>query len=85
MDNGDYPPAQNAPMNGGVSSEAKRCAWCGALNPPDAVRCGTCDAAFPTLAGEIALQQAAAIRRRELESRIAEDERRSRRRRFLLG
>ena len=84
MDNSGYPPQQNAPANGGVSGE-KRCAWCGALNLPDAARCGACDAAFPTLAGEIALQQAAAIRRRELESKIAELERRDRRRRFWWG
>jgi len=86
MDNGgnnSYPPP-HAPANDG-SSEAKRCAWCSASNPLDAMRCLACDAAFPTLTGEIALQQAAAIRRRALESEIAETERRSRRRRFLLG
>lgn len=46
------------------------CTWCGASNPPEASRCASCGAVFPTPEGDEALERAAQARIQAMESEI---------------
>jgi hypothetical protein len=52
--------------------DGRICPWCGAVNPPDGVRCVACDAVFPTPAGDEALERAAQARIQSMESDLSQ-------------
>lgn len=60
-------PAQAATAEGGAE---RICPWCDAVNPRDAARCVACNAVFPTVEGDEALERAAMARMQSMESDI---------------
>lgn len=67
------PPAAPAPTRAPArapTAEERACAWCGAINPREAARCSSCDAAFPTPEGDEALERAAQARIKAMETEL---------------
>ncbi|HEX8994776.1 MAG TPA: zinc ribbon domain-containing protein [Ktedonobacterales bacterium] len=59
-----------ASMAAAPDADGRRCHWCGAINPPDTIRCVACEAVFPTPEGDAALETAAHARIQAMESDI---------------
>lgn len=58
------------------AADGQHCTWCGAYSPPDARRCVSCDAAFPTPEGDEALERAAQARIKAMEGDLQQQRQR---------
>jgi hypothetical protein len=59
-----------APDAAPVAGDGKACPWCGAISPPGASTCASCNATFPTPEGDEALERAARERIEAMQKEI---------------